>query len=96
MIIRKLMTITVAICVAVAAYLPLAAAECGVGTLRLLSYNVRHCSGKEGPIHYSQTAAAIQREAHVTPDWTTSDHKPVFVSVAVASSSQGENLQKGK
>ena len=66
------------------------------GVLRLLSYNVRHCSGKEGPIHYSQTAAAIQRETHVTPDWTTSDHKPVFVSVAVAPSSQGEKLQKGK
>ena len=38
------------------------AAECGGGTLRLLSYNVRHCSGKENRIHYSQTAAAIQRE----------------------------------
>ena len=38
-------------------------AESGAGTLRLLSYNVRHCSGKENQIHYSQTAAAIQREA---------------------------------
>lgn len=81
------------------------------GVLRLLSYNVRHCSGREGPIHYSQTAAAIQREA---PDFVglqeidvgtnrskgvdqgASDHKPVFVSVAVAPSLQGKNLQKGK
>ena len=39
------------------------AAESDAGTLRLLSYNVRHCSGKENQIHYSQTAAAIQREA---------------------------------
>ena len=45
---------------------PSFAAESGAGTLRLLSYNVRHCSGKEDLIHYSQTAAAIQRE---TPDF---------------------------
>lgn len=51
-----------AICVATASSLS-CAAESGACTLRLLSYNVRHCSGKEDRIHYAQTAAAIQREA---------------------------------
>ena len=49
--------------VAIAAAMAVPAVECGGGALRLLSYNVRHCSGKENRIHYSQTAAAIQREA---------------------------------
>ena len=72
-----------------------------VGVLRLLSYNVRHCSGEGRSIDYvtvdkRHADRVTVKEAHVTPDWTTSDHTPVFVSVAVAPSSKGEKLQKGK
>ena len=96
---HALTTATVAAVYVAMASSPSYAADSGAGALRLLSYNVRHCSGKENQIHYSQTAAAIHREA---PDFVglqeidvgtkrskgidqgVSDRKPVFVSVSVA------------
>lgn len=70
------------------------AAECGWGTLRLLSYNVRHCSGKENRIHYSQTAAAIQRE---NPDFVSqcaSSGKPVFLTGDWNATPQSQLVEK--